>query len=234
MASGWRARIGLLCPADESEDREYWKYVPEGVAVLITRIAVPPEELDVQMACEVAAGSDIEESAKRLVIPQPQCIALACTELSFIRGVGYDEEISQRIQRATGIRATTTSTASVNALRKLGVRKVAVATPYSEDINQKLAEFLEGSGFEVISMRGLGIMYDVPAGEVYRFAREVDEPSAEAVFISCTGFCPAEVIEPLEQNLGKPVVAAAQATMWETLNLAGVRPRLPGLGCLYS
>jgi len=233
MSSGWRARIGLLCPADECEDREYWKYVPEGVAVLITRIAIPPGELDVQLACEVAQGSDIEESAKRVVIPQPRCIALACTELSFIRGVGYDEEISQRIQRATGIRATTTSTASVNALRKLDVRKVAVATPYSEDINQRLAEFLEGNGFEVVSLRGLG-EWDVPVATVYRFVRQVDEPSAEGVFISCANFCPAGIIEPLEQDLGKPVVTAAQATMWEALNLAGVRPQLPGLGCLYS
>ena len=233
MTSGWRARIGLLCVDDEDQDGEYWKCVPEGVSVLITRLAIPPGEFNVQVASQVAAGSDIEESAKRLVIPQPQCIALACTALSFVRGVGYDEEISQRIQRATGIRATTTSTGTVNALRKLGVKRVAVATPYSEEINQKLREFLEGNGFEVVSMRGLG-KSDVPVATVYRFVRELDEPSAEGVFISCTNFCPTGIIEPLEQDLGKPVVTAIQATMWEALNLAGVRPQLPGLGCLYS
>jgi len=233
MLSGWRARIGLLCPADETEDGEYWKYLPPGVTILITRIALPAGELGVEELCEVAAGSDIEESAKRLVIPGPQCIALACTALSFIRGVGYDQEISERIQRATGIRATTTSSASVNALRRLGVRKVAVATPYSALVTERLGEFLEGNGFDVVSLRGLGRL-DVPTDDIYRLARDVDRPEAEGVFISCTGFAPSGIIEPLEHDIGKPVVVAAQATMWETQRLAGVSARLPGLGLLYQ
>ena len=41
------------------------------------------------------------------------------------------------------------------------------------------------------------------------------------------------MLDALEQDLGKPVVSSNLATMWHALRLAGLRPRLDGLGSLY-
>lgn len=233
---GWRARIGLVYPADGTLDDEYWHLVPPGVTIHITRIEVPPEDVTVGLVTAQAESKDIETAAKHLTIIQPHVIAYACTSGSFIKGVGYDEEIISRIEGATGVPATTTSTASVKALRALGVKKVAVAAPYLEEINLRLRAFLEGNGFEVVTFKGLQAkrgIYMIPSEASYRLAKEADDPRAEAVFISCTAFRTLEILEALEEDLGKPVVTANQATMWESLRLAGVSPKLEGVGRLY-
>ena len=41
----WRARIGVLYPGDGLLDHEFWKLVPAGVGVYITRTAVPQDEV---------------------------------------------------------------------------------------------------------------------------------------------------------------------------------------------
>ena len=41
-----------------------------------------------------------------------------------------------------------------------------------------------------------------------------------------------DMVEALEQELGKPVICSNQAMLWDCLRLAGVDDKLPGLGRL--
>jgi len=149
----WRARIGVLYPGDGLLDHEFWTLAPEGVGVYITRTAVPRAEVSAAVAHDLALDPDIEQSALRYTIDLSS-IAFACTSISFIRGVGGDTEIIERIERTAGVPATTTSTAAAKALRALGAIRLAVATPYVDDINIRLEEFLEGHGFRVVAIKG--------------------------------------------------------------------------------
>jgi len=231
----WRAKIGIVYPADGALDDEYWKFIPEGVTVHITRFAATDEQT-VEVFEKQANSPDIEQAAAHLSVISPDSIGYACTSGSFIYGAGRDQEIIKRMEAAAGAPCTTTSTAIVKALSSLGVRKLAVAAPYPDDVTGRLRIFLEGNGFEVLTIKGMGLthgIYTQPVGASYQLAREVDVPDAEAVVISCTNFRTADTLEALEKDLGKPVVSANQATMWELLRLAGVCPRLAGLGMLY-
>jgi maleate isomerase len=232
----WRARIGVLYPGDGLLDHEFWRLAPDGVGVHITRTTVPRAEVSAKVAHDLAIDPDIEESALRYTIDLSS-IAFACTSVSFVRGVGGDTEIIERIEKATGVPATTTSTAAVNALRALGVARVAVATPYVNEINVKLEEFLQGHGFHVSELKGMQLGSDiglVPAAEVYRFVKGLRHSDTEAIFISCTNFVTVGILDALEQDLDLPVISANQVTMWEALNLAGVKPCQPGCGSLFS
>jgi len=72
------------------------------------------------------------------------------------------------------------------------------------------------------------------ASEAYRLARRADGPGADGVFIACTALPTLPVIEHLEEDLGKPVITANQATMWEALRLSGVATTsMGGRGSLY-
>ncbi|MBS1248629.1 MAG: Arylmalonate decarboxylase [Chloroflexi bacterium] len=228
----WRAKIGIVYPADGALDDEYWAFVPEGVTVHITRFAATDEQT-IEVFEEQANSPDIENAASHLSVIGPDSIGYACTSGSFIYGAGKDKEIGARMEAATGVPCTTTSTAIVNALKALGVHKLAVAAPYPDDVTGRLKVFLEEYGFEVVSIKGLGLMHGIahqPVGASYQLAKETDVPEAEAVVISCTNFRTANTLAALEQDLGKPVVSANQATMWELLCLAGVNPNLEGLG----
>ncbi|MBS1251341.1 MAG: Arylmalonate decarboxylase [Anaerolineales bacterium] len=233
----WRARLGIIYPADGALDDEYWKLVPPGVTVHITRIEVPHEDQTIELLEAQATSPDIEKAAGDLTIIRLDAVAYACTSGSFLLGAGSDLDIIQRMEAAaSGVPCTTTTTAAVRALKALGAKKLAVVTPYPDEINARLEAFLADSGFQVVALEGLGLYHGIwgqPAGAAYRLATEADVPEAEAMFISCTNFRTLEVLDALEQDLGKPVVSANQATVWDLLRLAGIRPNLERLGMLY-
>jgi maleate isomerase len=67
----------------------------------------------------------------------------------------------------------------------------------------------------------------------YKLARMVNSPEAQAIFISCTNFRSLEVIEKLENDLGKPVISSIQATVWAALQCLSICETLPSAGSLF-
>ena len=233
----WRAKLGVIYPADGALDDEYWKLAPKGVSVHFTRIPIPQEDQTLEALEAQTLNADIETAAVNLNVIRLDAVGYACTSGSFVHGPGGDLEIIKRLEDASGAVCTTTSTAAVRALQALQAEKIAVITPYPEEINERLQTFLQDSGIKIVAMKGLGLyreIFNQPAGAAYRLAREADRPEAEAVFISCTNFRSVEVLDELEQDLGKPVISANQVTMWDMLRLAGLRPRLAGYGSLFE
>lgn len=231
----WRAKLGIIYPADGALDHEYWDLVPSGVSVHITRISVPQEEQTLAVLEAQTESEDIDKAAADLNVIRLDAIAYACTSGSFVHGIGSDLEIIRRMETASGVPCTTTTTAAVRALEALGSKSVSVVTPYPDEINARLKIFLEDSGFEVVALKGLGLyteIFNQPAGAAYRMAREADSSEADAILISCTNFRSVEVLQDLEQDLGKPVLSANQVTVWDLLRLAGVHPSNPKYGKL--
>ena len=136
-----------------------------------------------------------------------------------------------------GAQATSLITGVIRALRALEARRIVVATPYLDEINQLEARYLEAAGFEVLAIEGLEIEQDsdmvrVAPDFIAEFAASLDRPDADAVFISCGALRTIDCLEQLEQRLGKPVIASNQAMVWDALRLAGVSDPIPGCGRL--
>jgi maleate isomerase len=127
--------------------------------------------------------------------------------------------------------AVTTSGAMVEAMAHLGVRSVAVATPYVADLAERLELFLAEAGLETVSSAHLGLpggIWQVPYDGVASLVLEADHPDAEAIFVSCTNLPTYDLIAPLERELGKPVLTANQVTMWSALRRMGQSAVGPG------
>lgn len=217
---------------------DFRTYMPAGVDLVAATTPAPPRENTVDFGVWLAENGDIEEAARRLTVRKaPDVIAYFCTTVSFVRGVGGDADISRRVTGLTGLPATTTSTAMVAALRQIGARRVAVASPYMPDVEQKLIEFLTASGFEVVNSVALNLPLDhsiVAQDDILGAARRADRPEADAVFISCTGQRLAHHLDAIEAQLGKPVLAANQVTAWHALTLLGLGDRWNGPGARLS
>lgn len=239
-----RARIGAVGPDDDYPEDfhfldELRSFLPEGVRLDWSPTPPPTVDVTVEFLISLAESTDIEEAARKLVPLKPACIMYPCTSCSFVKGVGYDEEISRRIEAATGVPATTTSTAMVRALRALGIEKVAVGAPYLQEVTDTLTKFLEDSGFAVVKVKTLNMtrgrdIFRLPYEEVAHLIRETDAPEAEGIFISCTNLRTATIIEDLEREMRKPVVTANQATVWDALRIMGMSDFPGGVGCLFS
>jgi len=233
---GWRAKIGRISPSPETVGCEEWRRaLPDGVCLVETRTLL--HDVTVEGLAETV--KQIERAALELASAEVNVILQAGTAIAFFRGFGHDRELSQRIHSATGIQATTSLTAVVEALRVLGIKRPAIATSYLPDIDQRLVDVLDQSGFQVAAIRGLGLKRSIDMGKVmpeetYRLAREVarNANTADGIFISCGNLRSFEAIEPLEKETGLPVVTSNQAGLWQALRLAGIEDKLTNLGRL--
>lgn len=237
--------IGIVWPGPVTPQvvEETRRFVPAGVLLHMMATAHETDPaadggITLQRVLGLAADASIEEAANGLAPLGVSAITYGCTSASYVRGIDGAADIVRRIAGATGLPASTTSTAAVAALRHLGVRRVAVLSPHIDALNERLRLFLEGSGFKVVTMNGLNMAGDIELlpPETIRdlVVDEVDRSDADGVFVSCTGMRTAAVIDEIERNIGKPVVTALQATVWELLRLADVPGVVPTMGRLYG
>jgi maleate isomerase len=233
---GWRARIGVITPAvGLAIISDFHKIAPEGVAMVLTPVAEPLTQDTVEQLSRV--GDYVAEAAKKFIAPKVDVILWNTTTGSLMKGYGYDLELIKRIEGATNRPATTSSTAMVAAFKKLGIKKLCLAMPYVDEVNEREKRFLEDNGFEVLRYRGLQILnigdiINVAPYTMYQLAKEADLPEADAVFISCAGLSTLDIIEMLEHDIGKPVMSTNQVGIWSAFQIAKIREPIQGYGRL--
>jgi maleate isomerase len=245
-APGWQGwdeqAYGVIVPYDFALDREIWRWVPDAVSLLLTRTAFHPMSSSVEMAELISTDETLHSSTANLLAAEPEAVVYLCASGSFVRGVAGEAAMREQMLAAGAPRAVTTSSALLEALEHLGISRIAVATPYVPSLTLRLHMFLEEAGISVLSGRELGLgerIWRVTGPTVRDLAVAADHPDAEAVFISCTNLATYDVIAPLEQALGKPVITANQVSMWAALRAAGqtVEPngqRLFDSGTVYA
>ena len=236
--ASWRARIGVIVPkSNTTNEIEFNRMKPDGVTVHFTRFT-----LHTNPAADGFKSllEDTRESCEELKLCNVNTIAFGCTAASMACPM---EKLIPAMQAVTPVPCTTTAQAINDALNVVGARRIAVATPYTDRMNEGIKAFLEKSGFEVLTIKGLGLgetpattsqLSRVPPKDVYAHAKSVDRDDADAVLICCTDFGSLDAIAPLEAELGKPVISSNTATFRAALRGVGINDRLQGDGRLLS
>ncbi|NUP29763.1 MAG: maleate cis-trans isomerase [Nocardia sp.] len=230
--------IGFIYPDHAAED-DY----PRAESILGARLPVAhiygtdlhavPELLD------LGSPDKLRDGAARLSAHEPDAVVWACTSGSFVYGPDGAREQVRGLADAAGVPASSTSFAFVAAARALGVRRVAVAASYPDEVARLFADFLADAGITVVAFRSAGIETAAEVGtltseQVLELAVANDHPDADALLIPDTAMHTLEVLPRLETALGKPVLTANQVTIWEGLRLAGATPISSSLGALFA
>jgi maleate cis-trans isomerase len=237
---GWRARLGFLIPpGNPTVEPELIAMTPPGVSLHFSRLVArgPAGTHHGQEERNRSQIAHIDESASLLAMVKPNVIILAHTATSYTLGRSAEAALLQRLQAQHGMPFATAFGSVAAALEELGAKRVALGTPYSEEITLKGKAHLEEHGFEVVShgrLENVTDIYDETAERAYQLGRAVDSPNAQAVFLSGTGMPTIKILETLEQDLGKPAISANSAMMWHALRLAGVRHCVSGYGRLLA
>jgi len=231
--NGDRLHLGVIIPSVNTVvEPTFPAMVPEGVALHFTRlrlVGTAPEEL-------LAMTENAGQAAQLLADAGVDRILFHCTAATT-----FDSEmprrIHERIANATGVPSTVTSESVVAALRALGARRIVMLTPYPAHINEREAAFLEHHGISVIHQHGLEItdgvgFLRVTPEDWFQLAMDHARADADAYFLSCAQARSAEVIDAIEQSLGKPVITSNQAGVWHALRESGVADSVPGFGRL--
>ncbi len=238
---GWRGIIGHISPAVSPGMFLKWFYnvVPDGVEWLDVSLGI----YDMTHEQVERALSYVDDAAKRLAESGANFIYLGGTPLG-LQGSDWNEwnrQLVKRIEEVSKLPATTTMINAVSALTALSAKKLIIATPFEEELNKRHEKFWKDNGFEVVNIKGLGMsrLYDItrlPMHVAYTLAKEayLETPEADAIYLPCGPFGHPAVIECLEKDLGKPVVASIQAAIWVSLKALNIREAAKGYGRLFE
>jgi maleate isomerase len=233
-----RAAIGVIVLAtDQTLEHEFRRLLDvPNVAFYESRIrndpTITPETL-AAMEARIAEAAD-------LILPglPLDVVAFGCTSASMVIG---EEQVFARIRVARpGVACTTPITAAFAAFAALRARRLALLTPYRDDINRFIREYVEARGFRVPVMGSFNEEDDRRAARIdlasirdaaidLARAKEVD-----AVFVSCTSLRLAQAVSEIEAALGKPVTSSNHAMAWHCLRLAGIDDARPEFGMLFA
>lgn len=230
--------LGLIFPVSN-------RGVPEeGVAMYGDRLKFVATGLPLQTMTPDGYDSVvglIPEAARRLADAGVDAIELTGTSLTFYKGEAFNQTLRETVTESSGLPATTMSNGVIEGLKAVGAKRVAVATAYNEEVNDRLRAFLIEHDFEPQIITGMGIeaVADVDLvtqDDLLEFCVDVGTSvsTADSLLVSCGGFRTLELIAPLEQRTGVPVISSMPHGLWAGARLAGLSGEAPGYGTLLS
>lgn len=231
------ARIGLIIPSVNTfSEPQFNRFAPDslGIHIARARVAGPWKRPLPDMAGEIAT------SAQLLSDCEPDLIVFHCTDTSMTQGPQGEGKILDIVREATGVEAVATSRLVLEALQVLGMKRVALLTPYKS--NAPIVEYLKASGVEVVrdvAMKLEALEFgSITPKQWADMAVENDGPDVDGVFLSCTNTTQIDAIAEIERRLNKPVVNSNQAVLWGCLRKLRARlaplPPMPELGRLMQ
>jgi arylmalonate decarboxylase len=183
----------------------------------------------------------IPAAAEKLRAAGAEAIELTGTSLTFYKGEAFNRKLREAVTQASGLPATTMSNGVIDGLEAVGAKRVAVATAYNDEVNERLHAFLIEHGLEPVVVTGLGIeaiadVDKVTQNDLIEFGARVRASAREAdsLLLSCGGFRTLEIIAPLEARTGVPVISSMPHGLWAGARLVGMSGAAPGYGTLLS
>ena len=183
-------------------------------------------------------ADDITDVTKEILPEQKlDCVAYGCTSGTIASGYS---SIHKKVNLAKpNTKVTTPITSAIKALKKLNINKISVFTPYTDEINQSVAEYFKKENVEVVSLSFFDIASDLDIGKVdpdylFEVLSKIDLSESDALFVSCTALPVLSLIDKLEKKLGKIVLSSNQALIWDTLKEIEYNKNIDGFGQLFK
>lgn len=237
---GWRARLGFMVPpGTPTVEREMFALAPRGVSVHFARMVArgPVGTLANLQSRAASQLAHMDETVDSIASVEPDVITLAHTATSYTLGAKGDAELAQRQEARTGIPFISALGSAAAALGVLGVRRIAIGTPYDQALTLRSKAVFEEYGFEVVHAECLPdvkVIFEETERRVYGLIKGVNRPAADAVFISGVGLPTLTVLGAAEADLGKPVLSSAGCMLWNALRTAGIGSPVTDCGRLLG
>jgi maleate isomerase len=242
QGSEWRpdglssvARIGVLTPDfDPVPESEMSVMAPQGVSIHAARV-----RRQQGAPGAFAEPPHVDDAVEQLVALTPKVILFAYTSSSYALGAASDDAVRARLEaRSQKIPVLLTCPAATEALRVLGVRRVALIHPpwFAEEVSAQGLIYFRSQGFDVVMSASISpsrLFTEVARAEVHEWTRNV--PSrAEAIFVGGNGLRAVGTIHALEEGLGRPVLTANQVLLWQALRLVGAASKVTQYGRIFA
>jgi maleate isomerase len=238
---GWEAsvRIGVLTPhADVGPESELQAMAPAGVVIHAARVpsaamgtgGVMGPAIPLAPVRTFAESPHVDAAAELLVAAPLQAVAYAFTSSAYVIGVEAEAAMIARLERRTGgTPVVAACAATVKALGAPAAKRVALFDPpwFDDELNGLGGRYYESAGSEVVQSSPCGLPSEqtrITPADLHGWVSGNGPVEADAIVIGGNGLRAVGVIAALEDDLGRPVVTANQALMWDALRTAGADP----------
>ncbi|MFN7103005.1 MAG: aspartate/glutamate racemase family protein [Pseudorhizobium sp.] len=224
-----RTVIAMLTPSSNTVVEPYtsalaWPLFPQ-VSIhfgrfRVTRIAIDGDS-DQQFALE-----PILHATELLMDAKPDIVAWNGTSASWL-GFATDDRLCATIRERFGVKATSAILSLNRLLQQLGVRRLGLVTPYTQDVQQKIIANYQAIGIETVAESHSGrsdnfSFSEVTEDEIAAMCRQVAQSHPDAIVILCTNMRGPLVAAELERELGIPILDSVSFTLWGCLSETGV------------
>lgn len=215
---GDRVRLGVVVPSSNTTvEPEFAQWSSPAASVHAVRMPL----VDVTVEGLDAMADDAVAAAAKLADAEVDALAYACTTGSLVHGHGFDADLETRLGEAADAPAVATALSVRRLLDAFGATRVAVATPYVDELNERERSYLDEAGFDVAHLDGRGIERNTDIGrltpsDALEQAHSVlaETPDVDALFVSCTNYPTLGVVDDLAAA-GVSVVTSNLATLWD-------------------
>jgi len=241
-------RIGQIVPSSNTTMET------EIPAMLQSRYALYPEERFTFHSSRMRMMHVTPEELKKMDVDSDRCavelsdarvdvMAYACLVAIMCQGPGYHRVSESRLSKTTAETQTpviSSAGALVDSIKELGFKKVAIITPYMKPLTQQVIDYIQSEGIEVTDSISLEVSDNLAVGRLdpmnlIGHADRLDISDADAVVLSaCVQMPSLPAIQQVEDRLGKPVLTAAAATVYQILKKLELDPVVPNAGYLLS
>jgi maleate isomerase len=192
-----------------------------------------------------AMDRDSDRCALELADARVDVLGYACLVAIMSMGNGYHRISEQRLHGRTveaggPAPVVTSAGALVDGLKALGAKRVSLLTPYMKPLTQRVVDYIEHEGIEVVDSLSLEIADNLEVGRQDALApveitRRLNTRGIDALVASaCVQMPSLASIQPIEDRLGLPVLSSSVATTYMMLKKLGLGTRVPGYGSLLS
>ena len=227
--------FGVLIPSTNTTvEIEYNRLLPPTLQVHVGRLGK-----DVPMPFAPSRPEDVAYQARMLGTARVEVVCLVQTSASLFDD-HYDAETKQRMTAGAGVPSLTSAEAIGQAVRALEARRIALVSPYSQEVIGRARRYFESRyGLEVIAMEGFGATDSYAIGTLSAdnatdaFTR-IDRPEIDILVVPGGNFPTMRFIAGWEQQFHKPVITTNQAALWAMMGVMQIKTPLPGLGRLLE
>lgn len=213
-----RKRIALLVPSSNTVmENDLHRGLPGHLYTVHTDrmyLVETTRDAEIRMIEDFAS-----QAAADLGTLAPDLFVFGCTSAGSLFGLDYDAAVCAKLGKLAGCPALGVITAVAEALTLAGGRRIALITPYIDDLTRSVADALAGGGREIVTAHGMGIdvnveLADPNPDDIVAFARErLRGVAFDLLFVSCTNFRALEARDALKRALGAPVVTSNSAVI---------------------
>ena len=227
--------FGVLIPSTNTTvEIEYNRLLPASLQVHVGRLLTSGTG-----PFAPSLDADVEYQARLLGTARVEVISLAQTSASLFAD-DYDAVTTQRMSAAAGVPAITSAQAVGEAVKALGARRIALASPYAPPVLERAKHYYaEKFGLEAVALEGFAATDSYMIGKLGpenardAFAR-INRPEIEVLVVPGGNFPTMSFIPAWEREFGKPVITTNQAALWAMMRIMGVSEPLSGLGRLLE